>query len=111
MSHSAALPPAPAFQLFADGIDVTSRINDRLLSLNVKDAAGHESDTLSFEVDDRDGLVALPREKAKLGCWLGYAESGLVYMGLFAVDDVSSKGGSQGQRCPCWRVPSIRCQC
>ncbi len=87
----------PVFQIFADGVDVTSRINDRLLSLTLKDAAGHESDTLSFEVDDRDGLVALPREKAKLGCWLGYAETGLVYMGLFTVDDVSSKGGSQGQ--------------
>jgi phage protein D len=90
----------PAFQLFADGVDVTSRINDRLLSLTIKDAAGHESDTLALEVDDRDGLVAIPREGAKLGCWLGYAETGLSFMGLFTVDDVSSKGGGQGQTRP-----------
>lgn len=87
----------PAFQLFADGVDVTSRINDRLLKLTLKDAAGHESDTLAFDVDDRDGLVAIPREGAKLGCWLGYVETGLTYMGLFTVDDVSSKCGDGGQ--------------
>lgn len=74
----------PAFQLFTDGVDVTSRINDRLLKLTLKDAAGHESDTLAFDVNDCDGLVAIPREGAKLGFWLGYVETG-----LFTVDDVS----------------------
>jgi phage protein D len=87
----------PVFQLFADGIDVTAGINDRLLSLMVKDAAGQESDTLTLELDDRDGVIAIPRVGAKLTCWLGYSETSLMPMGLFTVDDVSSKGGNQGQ--------------
>lgn len=86
----------PKYLIFADGIDVTASFNGRLLSINIKDQAGQESDTLSIEVDDRNGELALPREGALLGAFLGYAETGVYFMGAFTVDEVTSKGGSSG---------------
>ena len=86
----------PLYSIFADGVDVTASFQGRLLDLSVKDEAGQESDTLSITLDDRDGALALPRAGARLAVALGYRERGLYPMGVFVVDDVTSKGGNSG---------------
>lgn len=82
----------PAYRLEADGKDVTAAIRDRLLSLRVTDRAGTESDSVELRLDDRGGLVDLPRPGAILRLWLGYAapkDRLPAYMGRFAVDEVA----------------------
>ena len=86
------LKTTPDFRVLADSKDVTARIRDRLLSLTVTDEAGFMSDEVTIRIDDREDVVALPRAGAELEVYLGYAESGLVRMGLFKVDEISHGG-------------------
>lgn len=78
----------PDFSILADSTDITAAIRARLLSLSVSDAAGIESDSLELTLDDRDGVIALPRTGAELAVALGYKETGLVRMGLYTVDEI-----------------------
>jgi len=82
----------PAFQIFADGRNVTEAFNDRLLSLTVTDEDGLDSDAVEITVDDRDNVVALPRKGASLTILMGYRETGLSLMGRFTVDEVTIEG-------------------
>lgn len=86
----------PDFQILADETDVTAAIRDRLISLAVSDAAGIESDTLEIAIDDRGGVVALPRTGAELEARMGYRESGLARMGLFVADEIGLAGPPAG---------------
>nr|VFK12740.1 MAG: hypothetical protein BECKLFY1418C_GA0070996_100165 [Candidatus Kentron sp. LFY] len=82
----------PAFRIFADSSEITGAIRDRLISLSVTDEAGNHSDTVEIRLDDRDGIIELPRKGAELEVLMGYRESGLVEMGLFTVDEVELTG-------------------
>lgn len=84
--------PAPDFRVTADSKDVTDAIRERLMSLTVTDAAGMESDTVEFTLDDRGGGIALPRTGALLSVRLGYREGGLRFMGDFTVDETALSG-------------------
>jgi len=81
--------------MVADRADITAAIADRLISLKVTDEAGFKSDTLTFDLDDRDGIIALPRHGASLQVWLGYVETGLSPVGVFVVDEVTLSGFPQ----------------
>lgn len=85
----------PDFRILADAADITAAIRARLLSLSVSDAAGMESDTVEVIIDDRGGLLELPRTGAELDVSLGYRESGLERMGLYVVDEVGLSGPPQ----------------
>lgn len=83
-----------AYQILADGTDVTGNFQDRLTSLTIVDEAGQKSDTAEIHVDDRDYLIALPKTGAKLELSLGFetfpgAKNNLVKLGTYVVDDVS----------------------
>ena len=82
----------PDWQILADGIDVTANFNDRLLELTVTDHEGMKSDSCEIMVDDRDGILALPRKGTLLTILMGYRETGLALMGLFTVDEVELTG-------------------
>ncbi|KSP88622.1 late control protein [Pseudomonas aeruginosa] len=82
----------PSFRIVADGTDITARLNDRLLRLTLLDKPGMESDTLTLRIDDRDGLVALPRRGAVLEVYLGYAGEALMRMGRYTVDTLRWSG-------------------
>lgn len=82
----------PIFKILADGTDVTSKINDRLLSLTLHDEDGINSDTAEIYLDNRDKVIAIPPKGAELHVYIGYADSGLVDKGLFTVDETNLAG-------------------
>ena len=82
----------PLFRIVADGADISALINDRLLSLNVSDKPGMESDSFELRIDDRDGGVALPTRGAGIEIYLGYAGAELTRMGRYTVDEVTMSG-------------------
>ena len=82
----------PVFRIYADSVEITTAIRDRLIELTVTDEAGIQSDELKLTLDDRrreDGAIAqLPRIGTVLTVSIGYAESSLVSLGQFIVDEV-----------------------
>jgi phage protein D len=65
--------------------------NDRILEVEVTDEEGLKSDSLNITLDDRDQAIALPQEGARLTCSLGYVETGLVFKGVYTVDEIRAK--------------------
>ncbi|MBT1262496.1 late control protein [Pseudomonas sp. VS40] len=82
----------PQFRIVANGSDITSLINDRLLLLRTTDKPGMESDEFELRIDDRDGLVTLPKRGAGIEVYLGYAETSLVRLGRYVVDEIEVSG-------------------
>jgi phage protein D len=85
----------PVFKVVADRVDITARIKSRLIDLKTTDEAGMKSDTCSFTLDDRDGVIELPRHGAQLEVWLGYKQTGLAKIGTYFVDETSMSGWPQ----------------
>jgi len=77
----------PAF--YVTGLSAAA--NDRVTNITLTDSAGVQSDEVSIRLDDRDYALALPPHGQVIQVQLGYAETGLVNMGTFEVDDVSGK--------------------
>ncbi|WP_442109227.1 phage late control D family protein [Pseudomonas sp. NUPR-001] len=82
----------PVFRIIADGNDITTLINDRLLSLRTTDKPGMESDDFELRIDDRDGAVMLPARGAVIEIHLGYAGQTLTRLGRYTVDEVELSG-------------------
>ncbi|MFS1288532.1 phage late control D family protein [Pseudomonas piscis] len=82
----------PEFRIVADGRDITSQINDRLLSLRTSDKPGMESDEFELRIDDRDRAVVLPSRGASIEVFMGYAGQGLTRLGRYTVDEVVVSG-------------------
>jgi phage protein D len=78
----------PDFQILADQQDITTRLQDRLLSLHITDEAGFRSDTVELQLDDRDGKIEWPKHGAELDISLGYRSTGLTAMGRYVVDEI-----------------------
>lgn len=85
----------PAFQVIANGADVSATIADRLVSIEVFDEDTGTADRIELVVDDRDGAVSLPDMDARLEVWLGFRETGLSMMGVYAVDGLAGEGMPQ----------------
>jgi phage protein D len=62
-----------------------------LLSLTVTDNEGTKSDSVTLDIDNRSQIPA-PKKGAKMKIWLGYVETGLIYMGTYVVDNWSKSG-------------------
>ncbi|MFJ4113701.1 phage late control D family protein [Pseudomonas sp. NPDC089758] len=82
----------PQFRIQADGQDITSLINDRLLLLRTTDKPGLESDDFELRIDARDGTVALPARGAVIEVHMGYAGQPLTRLGRYTVDEVELSG-------------------
>lgn len=85
----------PAFRITANGQDATAALASRLLSLSVTDADGETADRLEIDLDDRDGLIALPDMDATLDVALGYQGQPLAALGRFRVDGMSGSHPAQ----------------
>lgn len=82
----------PSFRIVANGADITAKIADRLISLDISDQAGVNSDRATIVIDDRDQALEIPKTGAKLEIYLGYVDSALVRMGSYVVDEVELEG-------------------
>jgi len=83
----------PDFHIVIDGHqDATDAIRERFLSLRISDEEGYRSDALELRLDDRGGIVELPRRGAVIYAQLGYRSIGRVRMGRYAVDEVKLSG-------------------
>lgn len=82
----------PIWKLTADGANITAACAKRLMSLTITDEAGIASDTIAIVLDNRDLAIAAPRKGAKLECWMGYDEAGLIHMGQYVVDELEADG-------------------
>ena len=82
----------PVFKITADSKDITAKIADRLISLEISDKAGVRSDRATLVIDDRDQLLEIPRTGVTLEISIGYEGKQLVRMGSFFVDAVEVEG-------------------
>lgn len=83
----------PAYRLVVEGTqDITGTVQGRLLSMEITDKAGVKSDRLTLVLDDRDGILAIPRTGANVEVSIGYEGSVLTRMGNYVVDEVEVAG-------------------
>ncbi|MDF2793135.1 MAG: Phage tail protein [Pseudomonas orientalis] len=82
----------PTFRIVADGKDITTLINDRLLQLRTSDKPGMESDDFELRIDDRNQAVTLPTRGATIEVYLGYTGKALTRLGRYTVDEVEVSG-------------------
>lgn len=83
---------SPAFSIVIEGKDVTTVLDTRLMSLTLTDNRGFEADQLDMELDDADGLIALPRRGAVIQLALGWKGQPLFPKGAFTVDEIEHSG-------------------
>lgn len=82
----------PNFQVTANSVDISEKIKARLISIQISDEVGINSDTVEILIDDRDGVVQLPAFGADLAVGIGYTETGIVAKGHFRVDEIECEG-------------------
>lgn len=82
----------PIYRIDVEGKNVTGNFSDRSLEIDITDKVGLESDEVKIVLDDRDYAIEIPRRGVKMQVWLGYAETGLVYMGSYTVEKTSLEG-------------------
>lgn len=95
----------PFLRVEVDGDDITTKINDRLLSATVNEFVGHENDTFSLTLDDRNPPIDFPPRGAIMAVYMGYLArgdnkvpyDGVKPMGLFLLDERSC-GKNDGGR-------------
>ena len=97
----------PAFLIRVDNNDITPLISDRLLSLRIVDEAGIRSDSVEITLDDRDAALIWPRHGVNLEVLLGYRQQGLVFVGLYVVDEITHHG-PPGTLTICARAADMR---
>jgi len=79
----------PKYQIFANNLDITQKINGRLVSLEISDEIGLVSDMATIELDNRDFALAVPSCGAEIEIYLGYET--MCSMGRFIVDEIELK--------------------
>lgn len=84
---------APAYRVTANGTDITNKINERLITLNLTDGVGYESDTLEICLadDEPTNQIQMPETGAEIELFMGY-DFITQRMGLFVVDEVELSG-------------------
>lgn len=82
----------PAFSIIIEGKDVTTVMDERLMSLTLTDNRGFEADQLDLELDDADGKIVLPRRGAVINLALGWKGQPLFPKGAFTVDEIEHSG-------------------
>ncbi len=80
----------PQYVITVDGVNITNKLNARLMSLSLVDNRGFEADTLTIVIDDSDGMITLPKMDATINVQIGF--NLLVDRGDFVVDAVSHTG-------------------
>lgn len=84
--------PRPIYRVEVDGVDITSQISGRVITLDLTDNRGFEADQVDLALDDTDGRLGLPARGATLRIAIGWADFGLIDKGEFTVDEVEHTG-------------------
>lgn len=84
--------PAPAFTVVVDGVDVTKKSRNRLISLSLTDNREAEADTLELVLDDTDGELDLPRRGALIHLAISWQGKPLIPKGAYIVDEITHSG-------------------
>ncbi|WP_417777098.1 phage late control D family protein [Stutzerimonas xanthomarina] len=84
--------PQPICRVDVNGQDITSTIEQRLISIELTDNRGIEADQLTITLSDHDGLLAIPPRGATVSLWLGWSDTGLVSKGSYTVDETEHSG-------------------
>ena len=82
----------PAYRIIANGTDITAVINGRMLMIRTVDKPGASSDDFELRIDDRDGVVTLPKRGARMEVYLGYEGEKLALIGKYTVDEIEVSG-------------------
>ena len=82
----------PTYRVTVAGKTPGGSFQDRLTEIKVMDKAGLKSDRVTLTFDNRGALLGLPPMGAEMQVWLGYKESGLIYMGRYVIDKISASG-------------------
>lgn len=80
-----------------NGVDLSSRVNPRIIDLTLTEKRGDEADTLDLTIHNHDGQLAPPKVAAVLKLALGWESGddvlpGMVDKGSFRVDEVERSG-------------------
>ncbi|MGU9981443.1 phage late control D family protein [Phreatobacter sp. HK31-P] len=81
----------PDYRITIAGLDVTPRMRGYVLELTVVDNSGKTNDTFSVNLDDRDGILKLPKRGEEVVVEMGY-RGNLRRMGSFKIDEVELSG-------------------
>ena len=79
----------PQVILTIDGAPVSGLFMSRLIQVTVTDHEGGQGDAITVDLEAGPPFLAVPRKKALIQCWMGYAETGIEDMGQFEVNDVT----------------------
>ncbi|WP_318389667.1 phage late control D family protein [Enterobacter sp.] len=82
----------PAYRVKLEDKDITTLLDERLISLTHTDNRGFEADQLDIELDDADGMMKLPRRGAVLSLAIGWQGEPLYVKGNFTVDEIEHYG-------------------
>jgi len=82
----------PVYRLRQGPKDITNRFAGRLISLTLTDNRGFEADQLDIELDDADGMLALPDKGTTLSLGIGWQDTGVVDKGQYKVDELEHSG-------------------
>lgn len=82
----------PIYRLSVDGLDISSKVNNRMMQMRIENKRGFEADTLDLTLSDHDGLLEIPSKGAIIQAWIGWQLNGLVYKGSFVVKEVEHAG-------------------
>lgn len=79
---------ATQFYIYVGGSDFSTRFASRLIRLTVNDTSGESSDTATIELDDTNGSIIMPQEKAVVQIALGTVDGPTMEVFSGVVDDV-----------------------
>lgn len=80
----------PDWQIRVDGEGITQALEPDLVSVAVSDAAGGAPAALVIQAADTPEVAAWAHAGAEVGVGLGYTDSGLIDLGIFVIDEVST---------------------
>lgn len=86
------------YQVTVAGQNISSRIAPLLTSLRINDREGTHADTCEIVLDDKDGMILLPRDGDPLTAALGWEGGGVASVFVGTVDEVKSNGSRGGGR-------------
>lgn len=90
--NTASKYPRVIYRIQVGNLDITDRVNPRLISLTLTDNRGMEADQLDLVLDDHDGKLPIPAHGSKLRVAFGWQETGLVDKGSFTIDETVHSG-------------------